>query len=66
MGKFKEGELVLYQNGNSFELGVVKRARDEESYFVYYHTGDTAALTHESNLHKIKNKYAFNIERKKA
>lgn len=62
---FKEGDLVLYQNGSSFELGVIKKIRDPENFWVYYHTGDTGALTNIRNLHKIKNEYAFEIERLK-
>lgn len=64
MNKYKVGDLVLYQNGDRFELGIIKKKRDEESFWVWYHTGDTAALTHIRNLHKIINEYAFNVERK--
>lgn len=63
---FNPGEVVIYQNGDSFELGVIKCVRiinDRICYFVWYHTGDTAACTHERNLHKIINSYAFKIER---
>lgn len=35
-------------------------------YRVWYHTGDTTALTDECYLHKIENAYAFNIIRKSA
>lgn len=85
--KFAVGEVVLYQNGTSFELGIVKQIVQFEErtylkqqgfppkgepageittafdYFVYYHTGDTAARTSECLLHKIANAYAFDIER---
>ena len=63
MEKFVEGEVVLYQNGNSFELGVVKRVCDNGDCFVWYHTGDTAARTPSCHLHKIINSYAFAITR---
>jgi hypothetical protein len=106
MNKFNVGDVVLYQNGDSFELGVVKEVVAYESgedtylktyesmccgcpfekrcheeckhcdsfleaitsykYRVYYHTGDTTALTDECNLHKLSNAYAFNIIRKSA
>lgn len=62
--QFEEGEVVIYQNGNTFELGVVKKKLFNNTYFVNYHTGDTAALTDAYNLHKIKNAYAFTIYRK--
>ena len=136
--KFKEGQVVLYQNGTSFELGVVKEviydysryiwqgihlyevsgfeyneekealiiygskavgtiveldmidgpdlatytdeeineylldtfeeytAKDYFKYRVWYHTGETSALTDEVNLHELKNAYAFLIMRRKA
>lgn len=83
--KFKEGQIVLYKNGDSYELGVVKSIVPQEydrpvigsepiqtykdfnySYFVWYHTGDTAALTDESDLHELRNAYAFLMLRRKA
>lgn len=135
MSKFNVDEVVLYQNGDRFELGIVKEVireakhywngvlnryeihrfeyneyedkvylythddkvivslalscdasvlTDEEileilievfeeyeyvetiSYRVWYHTGDTSALTREDTLHKIDNAYAFTILRKQA
>ena len=83
--KFKEGQIVLYKNGDTYELGIVKRIVPQEydryvigseprqtykdfkySYFVWYHTGDTAALTDEFNLYELKNAYAFLMFRRKA
>lgn len=136
--KFKVGQVVLYQNGITFELGIIKEviydystytwqgihlydvsdfeyneekklliiydsntrgiiveldmvngpdlatytdeeineylldtfeeytAKDYFKYRVWYHTGDTSALTDESNLHEIKNAYAFLVMRRKA
>ena len=67
--EYKVGETVLYQNGDKFELGIVKTViLDSEyyptdEYFIWYNTGDTAARTHARNLHKISNDYAFNIIR---
>ena len=75
MNKFNKGEVVLYQNGERFELGVVKEVINKEdvclrpagyAYRVWYHTGDTTALTDESLLHKVENAYAFNVIRKSA
>ena len=64
MNKYEVGEVVIYQNGDKFELGVVKRkANQEDEYFIWYHMGDTAACTHARNLHKITNSYAFDIKR---
>jgi len=64
MNKFEVGEVVLYQNGDKFELGIVKRFGNKpNTYFIWYHMGDTAACTDEINLHKIINLYAFDIKR---
>lgn len=62
--KYNRGEPVIYQNGDRFELGIIKDVCDNGvEYFVYYHTGDTASRTHARNLHKIENAYAFEIKR---
>ncbi len=86
--KFKVNDLVLYQNGTTFELGVVKEVIEHEKkraqrqdglhgeptgdtylaymYRVWYHTGETSALTDEHLLHPIKNSYAFLVLRRSA
>ena len=61
--QYTAGEPVLYQNGDRFELGIIKRVYGDDEYFVYYHTGDTAARTHARHLHKISNAYAYHIYR---
>lgn len=61
--KYEEGEAVIYQNGDRFELGIVKRVCGNDEYFINYHTGDTAARTHAEHLHKITNSYAFHVIR---
>ena len=61
--KFSVGEPVIYQNGNRFELGIIKRDCGDDEYFIWYHTGDTAARTHARHLHKISNRYAFHVIR---
>lgn len=68
---FEVGERVLYQNGSRFEIGVIKEVCEREyegkkqfSYRVWYHTGETTAMTNEWSLHKIWNNYAFEIRRK--
>ena len=35
---FKEGELIVYQNGDRFEIGKIKRIT-EDGAFVWYHEG---------------------------
>lgn len=70
MNKFNKGEVVLYQNGDVFELGIVKEVLgirfEKPTYRVWYHTGDTTAVTSERHLHKVSNAYAFNVIRKSA
>ncbi len=55
---YKVGELILYRNGDTFEIGEIKRLCDDGA-FVYYSTGDTAAKTRYEDMHKIVNGYAF-------
>ena len=55
---FKEGDYIIYQNGNSFELGKIKRVTDRGA-FVYYHEGDTAAMTPFDCMHKIVNAHTI-------
>lgn len=104
--KFKVGEPVLYKNGDTYQLGIIKEIIEpnieeivynkmcsncpdskychEEcvecdeyinaitdpastdqvyKYRVWYHTGDTTAVTPEDKLYKIMNRYAFTILR---
>lgn len=60
MKGFRANQLVVYQNGDSFEIGKVKRLCDDGAHaFVYYHEGDTAEKTHLSNLHPIRNAFVI-------
>ena len=61
--KYEVNEPVIYQNGDRFELGIVKTVCGNDEYFINYHTGDTAARTHARHLHKISNSYAFHVIR---
>jgi hypothetical protein len=57
--EYREGELIIYQNGERFEIGKIKRLTDDGA-FVYYHEGDTASKTPYDCMHKIIN--AFTIK----
>lgn len=57
--KFKEGEYFIYRNGDTYEIGKVKRECEDGSYFCWYHTGSTAAKTPVDCMIKIKNEYVF-------
>ena len=61
--EYEVDEPVIYINGSKAELGIVKRVCGDDNYFIYYHTGDTAARTHASHLMKVSNQYAYHIVR---
>jgi hypothetical protein len=53
---FEPGEPFVYRKApGTYELGVVKRDRGNGTYACYYSTGDTAAVTHVANMHKLVN-----------
>ena len=87
--KFNKDDVVLYKNGDTYELGVIsivvcriqmpgkewreplcilKKEHEQYvigyDYLVFYHTGNTTALTPEELLIPINNIYAFTIIRK--
>lgn len=66
--KFSVGQPVIYIKGPIYSLGIVKAietdGKDSFNYYVQYHTGNTAACTHESDLKSISNGYAFLIIKK--
>ena len=55
---FSVGEYVIYINGDSVELGKIKRVTSTGAY-VYYSSGDTAAKTPYECLHKLVNGYTI-------
>lgn len=57
--QWREGELILYQNGSRFEIGKIKRIVDDGA-FVYYHSGDTTAKTPFDCMRKLTNAYTIN------
>ncbi len=56
--KFKEGQLVIYVGFDDMMIGKIKRITGNKA-FVYYHEGDTAALTDFSLLRPITNEYCI-------
>lgn len=58
MKDFKENEVIIYQNGDRFEIGRIKRLT-EDGAFVYYHSGDTASKTPYDCMHKLINNYCI-------
>lgn len=54
MTEFKPGEYIVYQNGDCFEIGLIKRV-DKDGAFVWYREGETAAKTPFDCMHKLMN-----------
>lgn len=54
MDEFKVGDLIVYVNGDSYQIGKIKRVLDN-GCFVYYHSGETAAKTPFKCMHKLIN-----------
>lgn len=60
---FEPGELFVYQNGDRFELGMVKsRNRMNDGYFCWYSIGSTAANTPIRCMRKFENNGFTKIE----
>ena len=55
---FKEGEYIIYQNGERYEIGKIKRIVNNGA-FVWYSSGDTAAKTPFDCMHKLENRYVI-------
>ena len=56
--EYKVGEYVIYQNGDQYEIGRIKRLC-EDGAFVCYHEGETAAATPYDRMHKLLNRYVI-------
>lgn len=58
MDQFEEGQLIIYQNGDRYEIGKIKRIV-ENGAFVYYSSGETAAKTPFDLMHPLANAYVI-------
>lgn len=56
---FRAGQYVIYKNGDTYEIGLVKHIVDDTCTFVWYHEGDTAAKTNFRDLHPIMNEHCI-------
>lgn len=56
--KFNVGDLIVYQNGDRFEIGKIKRL-DDDGAFVWYSSGETAAKTAYGDMHPLKNAHVI-------
>ena len=46
------GEYIIYQNGDRYEIGKIKRITHDGA-FVWHHDGETASKTLFDRMHKI-------------
>ena len=51
---YEEGDYIVYQNGDHYELGKVKRVTSDGA-FVYYNSGSTPTKTLFADMHKLSN-----------
>lgn len=58
MHEFEVGELIIYVNGDRYEIGKIKRLCNDGA-FVYYHEGDTASKTPYDCMHKLTNAFCI-------
>ena len=58
MDEFREGEYIIYQNGERYEIGKIKRLTPDGA-FVYFNSGETAAKTPFEHMHKLANEYVI-------
>ena len=58
MPKFKEGQLIVYRNGDTYEIGKIKRVVSDGA-FVYYSSGETAAKTPFDLMHPLVKAYVI-------
>lgn len=56
--KFREGQYIIYVNGEHYELGRIKSLRDDGA-FVAYHSGETGAKTPYDLMHPLVNEYVI-------
>lgn len=55
---FHPGDYIIYQNGDSYELGRIKSLRPDGA-FVAYHSGETGAKTPYDTMHPLRNAYTI-------
>lgn len=53
--EYEVGEYIIYQNGDQYEIGRIKKLFDDHA-FVCYHEGETAASTPYDHMHKLLNR----------
>jgi len=56
--EYKVGQLIIYKKGDTFQIGKIKTLINEGA-FVYYHSGETSAVTSYRNMYPIENDYCI-------
>lgn len=56
---FKEGQIIIYKGSNGYEIGKIKKIKNSKSAWIWYHSGDTAALTDFDLISPIINDYCI-------
>lgn len=56
--KFNVGDLIVYQDGDRYEIGKIKRITHDGA-FVWYNEGETAAKTPYDRMHKLVNAHTI-------
>ena len=51
----RPGQLVIYTNGATYEIGRVKKVADDHHAFIWYSEGDTAEKTSFDRIFPIRN-----------
>ena len=58
MDEFKEGQYIIYHNGEHYELGRIKTLHPDGA-FVAYHSGETGAKTPYDMMHPLVNGFVI-------
>ena len=53
--EFHAGQFVIYEKGDTRQLGLIKSICEDRKAFVWYHSGETAARTRFEDMHPIEN-----------
>lgn len=56
---FQKGQLVIYKGSNGYEIGKIKKIKDNNSAWIWYNSGDTAALTDFDLIEPLTNDYCI-------
>lgn len=57
--EYEEGQLIVYKNGDRFEIGRIKRIKEYNQAYIWFTSGDTATLTSLNMCFPIANDYCI-------